>query len=146
MTLVFIDTSVLVNIKRLIVQAKMENNKTEDAPKPQTINPAMFDHIELPDLVITGLLTLFQKLGISSMFMEENPEAWRLCDDFCEALKVVNALAVTNYHAERGIELIEKYNSILTHSEKQKQYLSQMVSKHRKKFPNCKKSTLTLKN
>ena len=55
----------------------------------------MFDHKELPDLVTEGLLSLFQKLGISSKFMEEDPETWPLCDDYSEPLKVVNALTVT---------------------------------------------------
>ena len=47
--------------------------------------------------------------------MEEDPEAWPLCDDYCEALKVADALTVTNDHAERI--LMEEHNSILTHSE-----------------------------
>ena len=62
----FSDTTVLVNTKRLMVQATKENNKTEDASKPQIIHSAMFYHIELSDLVTTGSLLLFQKLGVSS--------------------------------------------------------------------------------
>ena len=142
--LAFFDTSVSVNTKRLMVQATKENNKTEDAPKRQITNPSMFDHIELPDLVTIGSLSLFQKLGISSKFMEEKPEAWPLCDDYCEALKMVNTLIVTNDHAGREVALMEEYTSILTHSEKQTQYLFHVISEHRKKFPNCKKSILTL--
>ena len=75
--------------------------------------------------------------------MEKDPDTWQHCDDYCEALKGVNALTVTNDHAERGIALIQEYNRILIHCEEQKQYLLQVVSEHRKQFPNCKKSTLT---
>ena len=74
------------------------------------INPATSDKLELPDLVTRGSLSLFQKLGISSKFMEKDPDTWQHCDDYCEALKVVNALTVTNDHAERGIALIQEYN------------------------------------
>ena len=52
--------------------------------------------------------------------MEKDPNTWQHCDDYCEALKVVNALTVTNDHAERGIALIQEYNRILTHCEEQK--------------------------
>ena len=60
--------------------------------------------------------------------MEKDPEAWPLCNDYCEALKVVNALTVTKYHDERVVALIKEYNSIPTHSEKQTQNLLQVVS------------------
>ena len=75
--------------------------------------------------------------------MEEDPEAWPLCDDYCNALKVVCALTFTNDHAEREVTLIEEYNSILAHNEEQTQYLLQVVSENQQKFPNCKKSTQT---
>ena len=79
-------------------QVIKENNKAENAYKRQIINPTMFDHIELPDLVTAGSLSLFQKLGVSSEFMEEDPKAWPLCDDCCGTLMVVNALTVTKDH------------------------------------------------
>jgi hypothetical protein len=44
--------------------------------------------------------------------------------------------------AERGIKLMEDYNTLLTTNEEQKQFVLQIVSDYRKKFPNCKKSTL----
>ena len=141
--LAFFDVSVSANTKRLMVKATKERSETEDAPKRQVFNPATFDKLELPDLVTRGSLSLYRKLGTSSKFMEKDPDTWQHCDDYCEALKVVNALTVTNDHAERGIALIQEYNRILTHCEEQKQYLLQVVSEHRKQFPNCKKSTLT---
>ena len=104
------------------------------------INPAMFDHIEPSDLVTTGSLSCFKNF----VYVGEDPKAWPFSDDYCEGLKVVIALTDTNDHAERGVALIEEYSSILTHSEEQTQYLVQVVSKHRKKFPNRKKSTPTL--
>ena len=75
--------------------------------------------------------------------MEKNSDTWQHCDDYREAIKVVNALTVTNDHAERGIALIQEYNHLLTNCKEQKQYLLQVVSDHRKQFPNCKKFTLT---
>ena len=97
-----------------IYGASNEANNTTDVPKRQIINPAILDHIELSDLVTTGSLLLLQKLNISSKFLEEDPKAWPLSNDYCEPLKVVNALTVTNDHAERKVALIEDYNSIPT--------------------------------
>ena len=47
----------------------------------------------------------------------------------------VKLLKVVNDTAERGIALIQSYNSALTKDETQKQYLLQLVSSHRKQFP-----------
>jgi len=49
---------------------------------------------------------------------------------------------VVNDSAERGVALIEEYNSIITRKENQKQYLLQVVQDHRRKFPDCKKELL----
>ena len=43
---------------------------------------------------------------------------------------------------ELGVALIQEYNQILTKDEGQKQALLQVVSEHRKQFPDVKKSTV----
>ncbi|XP_050064934.1 uncharacterized protein LOC126553864 [Aphis gossypii] len=43
---------------------------------------------------------------------------------------------------ERGVKLIEEYNSILTKDEEQKQYLLQIVKNYKIKYPDGNKSTL----
>lgn len=49
---------------------------------------------------------------------------------------------MVNDVAERGVALIQQFNTTITHDEEQKQYLLQIVESHRKKFKNCNKSTL----
>ncbi|ESN92854.1 hypothetical protein HELRODRAFT_164985 [Helobdella robusta] len=44
--------------------------------------------------------------------------------------------------AERGVALIQEFNRVLTNGEDQLQYLFQVIEKHRKDFPNPKKSTI----
>ena len=58
-------------------------------------------------------------------------------------LSRVRQLKVINDAAERGISLIQNFNSVLTNQEEQKQFLLQVVEKHRQDFPDTKKSTLT---
>ena len=53
-------------------------------------------------------------------------------------LQIINNLSVINDVAERGIKLIEEYNSILTKDEKQKQFLLQVVNDYRATYPDCR--------
>ena len=77
------DKSVSVNTEKLMVQAIKNNYETEDARKWRIINLVMSDQTDLSGVVTTASLSLFQKLGILTKFMEEDPEAWPLCDDYC---------------------------------------------------------------
>jgi len=47
-----------------------------------------------------------------------------------------------NNAAESGIKSIEEYNKKLSTDEDQKQYILQVVSNYRKKFPDYRKKTL----
>ena len=125
-----------------MVQAAKQHNETEDAPKRQILNSAACYQLELPDLVTKGSLSFFKKLGLSTAFLDEDPATWPLCKNYCMAVNTDNTMTVTNDHAERGVALKEKFNRALTHTEEQAQYLLQVVSDRRKKFPNCKKFTL----
>lgn len=62
--------------------------------------------------------------------------------DYHLGLSVVRRMQVVNDFAERGVALIQNYNSILTKDENQKQFLLQVVESHRKRFPDARKSTI----
>ena len=51
----------------------------------------------------------------------------------------VFSMKVTNDTAERGVSLIQNYLHVLTKDEEQRQYLLQIVSERRKKFPDSKR-------
>jgi len=53
-----------------------------------------------------------------------------------ESLKVVNDIA------ERGVSLISSFSSVLTNQEEQKQFLLQVVEKHRQQYPDPNKKKL----
>lgn len=54
----------------------------------------------------------------------------------------VIVVKVVNDVAERGVALIQKFNATITQSEEQKQFLLQVVEKHRKLYQNCNKINL----
>ena len=51
-------------------------------------------------------------------------------------------MKVVNVYAERGIALVEEYNSSLTKDKVQKQFLRRLVDLHRKQFPVTTKATM----
>jgi len=53
----------------------------------------------------------------------------------------VTGLKVVNDTAERGVKLIQDFNSCLTKDEEQRQYLLQVVSECRHIFPDSSKAT-----
>ena len=62
-------------------------------------------------------------LGLPDGFLGEDPDMWTDRDDFKAAQAIVNSLAVTNDHAERGVALIsEATQSGRFRNEEQLQY------------------------
>ena len=55
----------------------------------------------------------------------------------------MNGFKVVNDTAERGVKLIQDFNSYLTKDEEQRQFLLQVVSECRKIFPDYSKATLS---
>ena len=49
---------------------------------------------------------------------------------------------MANDLAEQGVAMMQEYNAIITNDETQKQFLMQVVEKHRKSLPDCQKKTL----
>ena len=74
-------------------------------------------------------------------FLQEDPSSWDNNEYYrISCLRV--QLKVVNDAAERGVSLIQNFNSIITNQEKQKQYLLQVVERHRQQFPVSKKSII----
>ena len=62
--------------------------------------------------------------------------------DFQKGLSIVRWLNVTNDAAERGVALIQSFNSSITSDEKHKQFILQIVAEHRRSLSNSNKSKL----
>ena len=57
-------------------------------------------------------------------------------------MNIVHQMKVVNDIAERGVRLMDEYNSILTNNEEQKQYLLQVVKEYRSRIPDKNKRTI----
>ena len=117
-------------------------------PTLKRLNVKFFDHhTSLQDYVTSKSPTMFDLLSMNGQeearqFLSKPPANWPMNPAF-QALKAkAKQLRVVNDCAERGIALITSFNSALTKDESQKQYLLQLVTSHRKKFPVPTKETL----
>ena len=84
----------------------------------------------------------FVGLRLPQSFLCKDPDLWCQNADYLAAEKIVKGQKVINDTAERGVALIQEFYEILTNNEEQKQFLLQVVSQHRKKCPDAKKSTV----
>lgn len=73
-------------------------------------------------------------LGISQEFLQVDPSKWECHADYQRSKQLVQSLRAVNDLAERGVALIQEFNSSLTRDEEQKQYLLQVVEHHRSTF------------
>ena len=127
-----------------MVLAIKEHEGTEDPPKrlPKTdvkVSGLSAD-MTIASFVTTTTANFFRRLNIQHGFIDVDPELWRDRDDYREGRDIVHQLKFVNDMAERGVALIEEYNSIFKKNEDQKQYLLQIVQDHRRRFSDCKKS------
>ena len=102
------------------------------------------EQIELHDFATSNTLRFFSTHDLDYTFLQNDPELWEGLQSYDDALKVVENLRVTNDNAEHGVALIQEYNQLHTKDEHMNQYLLQVVQEHRKKFPSCSKSVLSM--
>src|SRR6476619_2863808 len=90
----------------------------------------------LPD-VITDLQMsriFFETLGVDNSFLDLPVESWPDSTSYKKAAAAAKNLTCVNDCAERGVALIQTFNETLTRDEEQKQYLLQVVERHRRDF------------
>ena len=99
----------------------------------------------LEQFCIANSKKLFRQLGHPQAFLLLEPSQWEGDKSFKEALNIIKGLAVVNDRAERGVTLIQDFNKKLTRGEEQLQFLLQVVTDHRRQFPDCAKKTIIAK-
>ena len=130
-------------IKKKMVTA-LSNKSSEDYKNRIKIDivDLNFTQKTVADFVNHKSIDFFNILKIPTEFLKSDPEDWENMPDYQLGLSVVRNMKVVNDFAERGVALIQNYNSILTKNESQKQFLLQVVESHRKRFTDARKSTI----
>ena len=94
----------------------------------------------LQDLSVTR--SFFRTIAIDESFLNDPVEEWNESQSYKIACEFIKNLVCVNDCAERGVALIQKFNATITNDEEQKQYLLQVVEKHRHEFADCNRQDL----
>lgn len=142
--LAFFDPSVSLDVKEKMVQGLSQRNCSQE--KVTRIKLTDAQHQTLQDLDISAFIThksldLFKRCNLPYDFFLEKPDSWESNESFNECRRIFKHLKVVNDVAERGVALAEEYSNLMTKNEDQFQFLLQVVTKHRKTYPNCHKRT-----
>lgn len=138
--LAFFDDDVSIEMKRKMI---LNLQQTGHPDKPQRITLPI-DRImtaELCDFVSVHTYFFFDTvlnerlLGINREFLTADPSTWDTNENYITAKEVVSNLKIVNDIAERGIALITRFNAILTHQEKQKQFILHAIEQHCNNMP-----------
>lgn len=82
---------------------------------------------DLPLQIITNnSKKLFDRFEISQDFLQLDPMYWKDQDSYKKGRKIMSSLRVVNDTAERGVKLMEEFNSKFTNNESQKQFVLQV--------------------
>lgn len=98
------------------------------------------DEKDLSHFVTIYTSRFFDRFYISDLnFISDEPEQWFNNNAYKEGARIIAQINVVNDTAERGVELIKELfvNGIITKDEDQKQYLFEIVTDYKKKFPDC---------
>jgi len=143
-SLSFFDSKVPVDMKIAMVTALNKQSPDDDPSRRIQLDDELFTK-QLCDFVSTNTRKLFVALDISQDFLLTHSSTWENNEEYIRGQNRVMQLKVVNDAAERGVALIQSFNSVFTNQEeqKQKQFVFQVVERHRHEFPASNKSTVT---
>ena len=141
--LAFFDDQVSNETKRKMVSV-LQNSVAKEPIKHPTFDTSIISVKKLEDFVTSNTLRFFAITGMLYNFLDEDIEKWEQNEEFIAIKTQANNMKVVNDVAERGVALMEEYYNLITNDEQQKQYVLQVVSAYRARYPDRKKSTLTL--
>ena len=132
------------------VKKEMVKN-LQHLPKPKApkrLEGERFNHQSPLDTFVTqctaelfDVLVKDEQERATSFVVKELPD-WSTDLTYLEMQEKACQMKAVNDCAERGIALVEEYNSSLTKDEVQKQFLHRLVDLHRKQFPVTTKATM----
>jgi adenylate/nucleoside-diphosphate kinase len=117
-----------------MVIALTSNNGSDEIMKKLSITLHEVSSLVTKDLsnfVMNNTKIFFERFGIDTHFLHDEPEEWINHPVYNEGANIVAHINVVSDTAERGVKTIEEYNSILTKDEEQKQYLLQIVKDYK---------------
>ena len=133
----------LSNDERRQMVITMQDEAPEHPPKRSSVkSEAFLGTAGLSQFCTANSKRLLANLSITDTLLMKDPAHWGEDESFKNALGLAKGFTVVNDRAERGVALIQDFNKTLTKDEEQLQFLLQVVSDHRRLFPDCTKETI----
>ena len=85
--------------------------------------------------------TFFITSQFDGSFLDVAASEWPECQSYKTACKLVNNLPCVDDCAEHGVMLMQNFNATIANNE-EKQFVLQVVEKHRRAFPKCHRQDL----
>ena len=112
--LAFFDLDVDHGTKRKMVK-DLGNPESNEPPKRIQLQVSRIESNQLEDFVTENTLKFFEILELPSKFLTETDiEQWEENENFQKAKQCAQSLRVVNDVAERGVKLIQDFNSSIT--------------------------------
>ena len=138
--LAFFDERIPAGEKRAMVLALQKPPVNSQPRLKVKVNDATdIASMKIEDFVCETTSSFFNALGIDTSFLRVDPAEWDKTTAYQDGLRRASSLKVVNDAAERGVALIQDFNSSITVQEDQKQYLLQVVEQDRQLHPTCDK-------
>src|SRR6218665_1642989 len=135
----FFDTKISAIQKAEIDEALSESGEDSPAPRADPIDEGIVSQLTISHFVSFNTKKFFDVIQIETDFLEQDPGRRDSNEHYISSRKRVQQLKVVSDAAERGVSLIQNFNSVITNQEEQKQHLLQVVESHRQRFPMSKK-------
>ena len=97
----------------------------------------------IPEFIGDQSLHMFNSSGCTTTWLTQPPEKWEEDPDYVKMKNIFSGVKYVNDPAERCVKLIEDYSSSIVRDEEEKQYLLQLVEKHRRDLPTMSKKALS---
>lgn len=141
------DSRVMPETKRVMVEnlQKSPTKKALKRPEGKTFhleNPLLLQNFYTQRTKVLFDLLVSDGQEKSEAFLKKDPSEWPTDEIYIEMQQKARQMKVVNDCAERGIALIQKFNSSITKNEEQKQYVLRVVDLHRKKYSVASKSNI----
>ena len=128
--------------KQLIIQAFNKPPIANNSRRLDGHALGKLDGVNLHNFVSSQSQQILHLLEVNTDFINHPPSEWNEIESYKLASHRATFLQVVNDTAERGVKLMQDFNSSITKCEEQKQYLLQVVEQHRTTFKKPLKRVL----
>ena len=119
--LAFSDSEISATEKVGMVAVLSKPGKDSPAPRVESPDESIMSQLTLSYFVSLNTNTFFEAMQIERDFLQQDPSSWDSDEHYGISRHMIQQLKVVNDAAERGVSLIQNFNSIITNQEEQKQ-------------------------